>query len=218
MHPANKKALERRVIAAAEAALADHHYVSAIDVLTGMGALSPTQLADWRKGRIDFLERVMQGNLKRISLSMKTFRIWARGKGLQPSETGYMRKTRGGKRELRFSKSGAASIEKNYRTHYVSPALSERKRKNLEERASRGEEPVVFDILRESRCSECGAGLPKGSFLYKEGEQALCLGCAGWADLEFLPRGDAALTRRAGKYSERKAVVVRFSRTRGRYE
>ncbi len=33
-----------------------------------------------------------------------------------------------------------------------------------------------------------------------------------------LPAGDAALTRRSAKYSERTAVVVRFSRSRGRYE
>jgi hypothetical protein len=37
-------------------------------------------------------------------------------------------------------------------------------------------------------------------------------------DLEYLPSGDAALTRRAAKYSGRTAVVVRFSRSRGRYE
>jgi hypothetical protein len=36
--------------------------------------------------------------------------------------------------------------------------------------------------------------------------------------LEYLPSGDAALTRRAAKYSGRAAVVVRFSRSRGRYE
>ena len=30
---------------------------------------------------------------------------------------------------------------------------------------------------------------------------ALCLPCAGLADLEFLPAGDTALTRRAAKYS-----------------
>jgi hypothetical protein len=36
--------------------------------------------------------------------------------------------------------------------------------------------------------------------------------------LEYLPSGDAALTRRAGKYSALRSVVVRFSRSRGRYE
>ena len=51
-----------------------------------------------------------------------------------------------------------------------------------------------------------------------EGEQALCLACAGLANLVYLPAGDAALTRRATKYSGRTFVAVRFSRSRGRYE
>ncbi len=48
--------------------------------------------------------------------------------------------------------------------------------------------------------------------------QPLCLACAGYADLEFLPSGDVALTRRASKYSGRTVVVVRFARARKRYE
>jgi hypothetical protein len=44
------------------------------------------------------------------------------------------------------------------------------------------------------------------------------MSCADLAHLVFLPRGDPALTRRAGKYSTLKAVVVRFSRARKRYE
>jgi hypothetical protein len=51
-----------------------------------------------------------------------------------------------------------------------------------------------------------------------DGQQPLCLKCAGLSDLVFLGAGDAKLTRRARKYSARSAVVVRFSRTRGRYE
>jgi glycyl-tRNA synthetase (class II) len=39
------------------------------------------RVASWRKGRIDFLERVIQGNLKKISLSMSMFRKWAQGHG-----------------------------------------------------------------------------------------------------------------------------------------
>ena len=42
--------------------------------------------------------------------------------------------------------------------------------------------------------------------------------CADMDHLVFLPSGDAALTRRAKKNSRLSAVVVRFSRTRKRYE
>jgi Uncharacterized conserved protein len=218
MHPDNQRALENRVTSAAEAALAHHHYVSAIDVLTGTGLLSPAHLQEWRKGRIDFLERVIHTNLKKISLSMAIFRRWAQAKGLKPSETGYVRWGRGQKVELRFSKSGDPGIERSYRTHFVSPDISERKKQEMEERLSRPPERVAFLILRDSRCSECGIELEQGSLLYMEADQALCLACAGLGDLEYLPAGDAALTRRAAKHSARKAVVVQFSRSRGRYE
>ena len=77
---------------------------------------------------------------------------------------------------------------------------------------------VVFSILHESSCSECGIALTKGTFLRKEDERVLCLDCADLAHLVWLSRGDAALTRRATRYSALHAVEVQFSRSRGRYE
>lgn len=46
----------------------------------------------------------------------------------------------------------------------------------------------------------------------------MCLVCADLDHLVLLPAGDAALTRRAKKASALSAVVVRFSRSRRRYE
>jgi hypothetical protein len=74
---------------------------------------------------------------------------------------------------LQFSKSGDPKIEKSYRTHYVSPALGEQKLQKLQEKLERAPQPVVFQILRDSECSECGAEIEQGSLLSKEGEQAL---------------------------------------------
>jgi len=54
--------------------------------------------------------------------------------------------------------------------------------------------------------------------IHLEQGKALCLACAKMNDLEYLPAGDTALTRRSTKYSSRSMVVVRFSRSRGRYE
>jgi hypothetical protein len=218
VHPEKELALKQRAAAAAEAALARHHYVSAIDVLTGMGFLSLAHVQEWRKGRIDCLERMIQANLKKISLSMEFFRQWARARGLNPSETRYVRQDRSGTVDLRFSLGGDPEVERAYRTHFVSPALPERKKAQLEERLSRAPDRVVFQILNDSRCSECGAELEQDDLLYMEAGQPLCLACAGLGDLEYLPAGDAALTRRAAKHGARKAVVVRFSRSRGRYE
>jgi len=216
--PQNASKLESRAIQAAEAALERQKFVAPIDVLLGIGRLVPSHIEQWRHGRIDYLEQVVQGRPDRILEMLLAFRGWALAKGLQPSETRYMRHGREGDVELRFTADGNPEIERLYRTHYVSPALPAAKRQKLEEKSSRPPQPVVFDNLRRSKCSECGVEIDKGEFLYMDAGQPLCLACAGFGDLEFLPAGDTALTRRAGKYSARSAVVVRFSRSRGRYE
>ncbi len=203
---------------AAEAALADHHYVSAVDVFIGIGWLVPTHVQAWRRGLIPYLERVIHANLHKISHAMQIFQEWAGTRGLMPSETAYLARTRHGRWELRFSKSGHPRIEETYRTHYVSPKLSEQKRQKLREKVSRPPELVVFWTLRDSHCAQCKTLLPSGSFLLMEIDQPLCMTCAHLDHLVYVPRGDAALTRRAKQYSSLSAVVVRFSRTRKRYE
>ena len=79
-------------------------------------------------------------------------------------------------------------------------------------------EIVVFIVRKDTKCGECGKELPNGSFLRIEHESPLCLDCADLGHLEYLPRGDAAVTRRATKYSALRAVAVRWSNTRKRYE
>ena len=210
--------LEDRVNRAAEAALVRQHYVSAIDVLCGMGLLASSAVDSWRKGRIDSLESEIQGSPNKISSSIAIFMRWAQEKGLKPSETDYVRSTRSGTVPLQFFLSGDPQIEKIFRTHYVSPALSERRQQKLQEKLEKAPQPVVFLNLRDAQCSECGAEIAQGSMLLMEADQPLCVYCARLDGLEFLPAGDTALTRRATKYSERAAVVVRFNRARKRYE
>ena len=77
---------------------------------------------------------------------------------------------------------------------------------------------VVFMVRRETKCAECGRELSDGNLLRLENERPLCLDCADLGRLEFLPSGNTALTRRATKHSALRAVVVRWSRTRKRYE
>lgn len=116
-------ALEVRVVRSAEAVLAEQQYVSALDVLLRLGWLAPTQVDRWRQGRADCLERLVQANLAKISKAMAHLRRWAVGRGLLPRETAYVARTRD-RRPLRFSVSGRDSIERTYRTHWVSPELS----------------------------------------------------------------------------------------------
>ena len=79
---------------------------------------------------------------------------------------------------------------------------------------------VVFRLIsnKENSCSECHKELGKGNLLRVENGNGLCMVCADLDHLVTLPQGDAAMTRRAKKYSKLWAVIMRFSRTRGRYE
>src|SRR5882762_10096869 len=83
----------------------------------------------------------------------------------------------------------------------------------------KNEELKVFISNRESVCGECAEDLGTKAWITLAGDKgALCLECADLDHLEFLPTGDAALTRRARKYSTLAAVVLKWSRARKRYE
>ena len=213
-----QRPLEERVAEAAEGALAEQGYVSVIDVLTRIGYLAPVHVDDWRKGRFACLEELIFVHPNKITSALSLFQEWARNRNLKPVETAYLARTTGPQRDLQFSKNGDPEIERAFRTHFISPELPEKKQEKLREKLSQPPELVVFDILRESKCSECEEELARGSLLVMEAERPLCLECADLDHLAYLPRGDATLTRRARKYSKLSAVVVRFSRARGRYE
>jgi len=211
----NKVQLADRVAKAAEAALAAKSFVSATDILVGIGWLDPGAVERWRRGQMDCLEGAVQANLSRVSEAMRLFRVWATAKGLFSSPTEYVARTPQ-RQTLRFSRSGNAAIEASYRTHWVSPELSEKRRERLAEKASRAPELVVVQPLNAVwKCHRCGGG---GDLLMMEDPGPACLRCVGLDDLEYLQAGDTLLTRRAKAKSARYAVVVRFSRARGRYE
>jgi Fe-S-cluster containining protein len=109
-----------RVRAATAVVLRQKGYVSVVDVLVEMKRLTPAHLEDWRFGRIPYLERVVQGNLSKLSLIGREIRSVAQAQGLTPSVTFYRRWGKGPKRALRFSKSGDPSVELAYATHWVS--------------------------------------------------------------------------------------------------
>ena len=81
------------------------------------------------------------------------------------------------------------------------------------------EELKVFISNRDSTCDECGEDLGRKAWITLVRDVgALCLSCADLDHLVFLPSGDAALTRRARKYSRLSAVVLKWSRARRHYE
>lgn len=83
------------------------------------------------------------------------------------------------------------------------------------QRQSKPADLVVISPLKDWTCAGCGG---TGDFLIMEDAGPLCLTCTDMDHLIFLPSGDAALTRRAKQASRLSAVVVRWSRSRRRYE
>ncbi len=204
-----------RVAEAAEASLAAQNHVSAIDVLVRMGWLDPGAVKLWRLGRVPCLERVVQSNLPRISEAMKAFRSWAAAKGLFPSATQYAALTPQ-RQTSRFSQSGDPTIEKTLQdTLGLEGPFGEEARALAEKASTAPELVVILPLNNDWTCHRCGNG---GGMLIMEQPGPACLRCAGLDDLEFLQAGDALLTRRVKAKSAKSAVVVRFSRTRKRYE
>ena len=84
-----QKDIEKRVISSAENILYQQKHVSCISVLISMGWLKQVHFEDWRRGRVPYLEKVVEANLGKISYAMQCFRKWAITKGLKPSSATY---------------------------------------------------------------------------------------------------------------------------------
>ena len=211
----DRSKLDARVERAADAALRQRNFVTAIDVLIGVGWLHQRHVDVWRQGRVETLEELVAVEPAKASAAIQALRRWALDRGLEPTEAPYLARSRA-RKALRFSESGDPDTELVYRTHWVSPELSERQRDRLVERQSRPPDLVVISPIKDWTCSVCA--LTSGALLIMEDGGPVCLQCAEMDHLVFLASGDAALTRRAKAGSGLAAVVVRFSRARRRYE
>ncbi|HLN69522.1 MAG TPA: DUF2293 domain-containing protein [Streptosporangiaceae bacterium] len=94
-------------------------------------------------------------------------------------------------------------------------ALEDPKRERITRAQDAPPDLLVIQPVRDWSCAECQG---TGDLLIMDEPGPLCLACADLDHLVFLPAGDTALTRRAKKASGLSAVVVRWSRTRKRYE
>jgi hypothetical protein len=156
------------------------------------------------------IEEMAQVDVVHIADTVRLLGIWAREQGLIASEADY-RSTSKEHRPLRFTRDADPELERALRTHWARPGRKD----EAPEQPSRPAPPVAIMPLREWTCRDCGVS---GDLLVMDGPGPLCLTCADLDHLVYLPAGDTALTRRATKASTLSAVVVRFSRSRKRYE
>jgi hypothetical protein len=212
---------QERVVQAAERALNQNGAVGPLELLQEMRFLHPVHVAGWRKGNEDYrvLENWIQVGPEKFQKTILHFREWAKQRGLQAIEASLTRQGLGSIETLQVTEEGDPECERFYRTYYTHGDLVEKKTARLTAKLNKPPELVVFDkVSEDGNCGECGVGLDKGSLLFMEKNQPLCLSCADLDRLVFLPAGDTALTRRARKHSSLAAVVVRFNRARKRYE
>lgn len=209
--PATK--LAKRVAHAATAALERQHYVTAIDVLIGLGWLAPAHVDEWRQRRLPFLEAAIQTDPAKVAAALLAMHAWATAAQLRPSETAYVARS-AAREPLQFSSSGDATIERAYRTHWLSPALTDAERTRLAAKAAAPPELVAVASHGAWTCHRCAG---TGAWLIMEPAGPACLTCLGLGDLVLLPAGDADRTRRARRASPRHLVVVRWSRAHERY-
>ena len=213
-----RRPLQARVAAAAEAAYARQKFVTPIDVCLEIGWLQPPNLDDWRHGRVDDLDYFLPRHDDRSVAFLVHLTEWAIAKGLKRVQADYVSAGRS-RRPLRFSSLDEPVIENAWRTHWLSPDLPDKQAERAErvsQRQSAAPDLVVIQPLKDFTCAECGD--ERGDLLIMDDAGPVCMGCADMDHLVFLPAGDAALTRRAKKASRLSAVVVRWTRSRKRYE
>ena len=214
MKPNSQRSLESRVVTAAEKALARQGFVTPVDVCLGLGWLQDCNVDDWRHGRADDLEDFLPVHDNRLIDIHAYLHHWATGHGLQRTEAEYISATRS-RRQLRFLRDGHPLEEVAWRVRWISPDLEDRIRERITKTQDAPPDLLVILPIKDWSCAECQG---TGDLLIMDEPGPLCLACADLDHLVFLPAGDAALTRRAKKASGLSAVVVRWSRTRKRYE
>ena len=207
--------LRTRVVAAAEGTLAQRKYVTPVDICVALGWLHSRNVDAWRQGRVATLEQLLPVGSGRLAEILEYLQAWAASQGLTRGEARYVAATRD-RRELRFTADGGPQAEAAWRAHWVAPGLSAAQEQRITSNRSAVPDLVVIQPSKEFTCAECHqAG---GDLLIMEDTRPLCLACADLDHLVFLPAGDAALTRRAKKASTLSAVVVRWNKSRKRYE
>jgi hypothetical protein len=130
----DNKNLKGQVHNAMYQALRKKGWVAPVDILLGMGVLSQANYENWRFGKVPFLERVCQANLRQLAGIMHEARVYAQKNGLKSSWTCYHQWGKHKECRLRFSKSGDEKIEYHYATHFVdSKRIAELKEQKQEE-------------------------------------------------------------------------------------
>lgn len=208
--------IEARVLKALDFLIEQKKYVSLIDVFLEMGFLNISQINLWKRGKIAYLEQVINCDKETIVKVIKVFNDWAIAKQLIAKEIVYFANTKHAT-QLKISNDPTSDLERIYRTHYFK-TFSLKQQKLLLEKLYSPTELIVFKSIKDSRCVKCKRELLKDTLFFIEEAESLCLSCAELDHLIFLASGNSSLTLKAKKYSSLVAIVLNYNHDKIRYE
>lgn len=216
--PAN---LKTRVRKSAKAVLDRDKSIGPIELLVDLGFLHFSHVRQWKIENPHYseLESHIQCGDTKLKQTWSEFLAWVSENKLEPFAADYTAATRSGPRKLQIARDQNSETEKFFRTHFRRRDLTDKQKQRITKKQTKAPDLTVFQLTSESSaCIECSETLRKGDLFLLEQQEPVCLECADMAHLEFLPSGDATLTRRARKHSPLSAIVNRFNRRRKRYE
>ena len=195
--------------------------VGPIDLLCRLGFLHASHIQQWQTGNPSFqaIEPHIQCGPKKREQTWAAFKEWTLENNLEPFRYELKRASHKGSQPLQITSTGDPKQEEFFRTRYRSADLTDKQKQRLDEKHSKPPDLFVFELVSEpGNCSECDSSLNTGDLFFLEEKNLVCLQCADMDHLEFLPSGDATLTRRSRKHSPLSAIVKRFNRRRKRYD
>jgi hypothetical protein len=220
-NPRKKKSLPERVHDAAHRALKADGSVGIVDVFQSIQFLEHVHFEAWKSGSDIYviLEQHIQCGLPKRQQTIEIFLAWVEKHNLEPFEVTYELKERSGTRTLQLTENGDATFESLLCTRYRQRGISEAQKARIEKKANKEREILVWINSHEDVvCADCQSPVGRHNFVFLERGSQYCLDCADLGHLEFLPSGDATLTRRAKKFSPLSALVMEFNRRRKRNE
>ncbi|QDT12833.1 DUF2293 domain-containing protein [Planctomycetes bacterium K23_9] len=163
------------------------------------------------------MEEHIQCGPAKLDNTFRYFRQWTRESNLESAVVPYQAASRSGNRGLRIMID--VDREVFFQTRYQIADQTPARKKQIQKKLTKAPDLVVYVMTAEvACCSECDEPIHSRQHMYREADQPLCTACADSDYLEFLPSGNATLTRRAKKHSRLSAVVVCLNRRRKRYD
>jgi len=126
-----KDPLYPKVVRATAMLLKESDEIAPVGILMQIGNLTSKDYDAWRRGRVQYLERVFQGSLSKANRYLRIIGFYASDLEMVPNQ--YTYRQIGKKRILRFSRTNDQNVEKSYARHFRWCQSQEKKQELIEQ-------------------------------------------------------------------------------------